>query len=269
VADIASRAADIPAATIEVIPMWRFKTAASLLLTLVFLASTGSAQVAREVAAEAFPSVVLLVMQDQNHQPIALGSGFFVRTGVVATNVHVIRGPATGYAKLIGQEAKLEIAGVVGLDSAHDLALLSVTGGKAPALPVGDSGAVQVGDEVFAVGNPEGLEGTFSGGIVSGIRNVGSDKLLQITAPISPGSSGGPVLTASGKVVGVAVATFRGGQNLNFAIPSVYLSRLIASPKAPVPLPEAAPDGREESVFSQLGGSNTEGVVGGQLKTSA
>lgn len=231
----------------------------------IFLASTGSAQVAREVATESFPSVVLLVMQDQNHQPIALGSGFFVRPGIIATNVHVIRGAVTGYAKLIGRDTKLEVAGVVGFDSAHDLALLSVTGGAAPPLPIGDSGAVQVGDEVFAVGNPEGLEGTFSEGIVSGIRKVGGDRLLQITAPISPGSSGGPVLNANGKVVGVAVATFRGGQNLNFAIPSAYLAPLIAAPKAPIPLRQVASGERKESVFNQLGGSSTEGVVGGEL----
>ena len=243
----------------------RATVAVSLLFIPIFLASVGLAQIAREVATESFPSVVLLVMQDQHHQPVALGSGFFVRPGIIATNVHVIKGATTGYAKIVGQDTKLEIAGVVGLDSAHDLALLSVTGGAAPALPVGDSGAVQVGDEVFAVGNPEGLEGTFSAGIVSGIRNVGGDRLLQITAPISPGSSGGPVLNTNGKVVGVAVATFRGGQNLNFAIPSAYLSPLIASPKEPIPLGQVAAVGGEDSAFNQLGGSNTEGVVGGEL----
>ncbi len=241
------------------------RVSVSLLFIPIFLASVGLAQVARSVATKAFPSVVLLVMQDQHHQPVALGSGFFVRPGIIATNVHVIRGAATGYAKLIGRETKLEIVGVVGLDSAHDLALLSIAGGAAPPLSVGDSGSMHVGDEVYAVGNPEGLEGTFSDGIVSGIRKIGGERLLQITAPISPGSSGGPVLNANGKVVGVAVATFRGGQNLNFAIPSAYLSTLIASPKAPIPLRQASAIGRRVSVFSQLGGSNTEGVVGGEV----
>ena len=76
-------------------------------------------------------------------------------------------------------------------------------------------------------GNPQGLEGTFSQGIVSSIRVLGADKILQITAPISPGSSGGPVLNEKGQVIGVSVATFRGGQNLNFAIPS-KLSQKVA-----------------------------------------
>lgn len=241
------------------------RVSVSLLIIPWFLASVGSAQVAQNLAKRSFPSVVLLVMQDQHHQPIALGSGFFVRPGVVATNVHVIKGATTGYAKLVGVDTRLEIAGVVGLDSAHDLALLSVSGGTAPSLPVGDSGTVQVGDEVYAIGNPEGLEGTFSEGIVSGIRNVDGDKLLQVTAPISPGSSGGPVLSSSGKVVGIAVATFQGGQNLNFAIPSAYLLPLLASAKAPIPLGHIAASAEEKGLFSKLGGSSTEGVVGGQL----
>jgi len=79
----------------------------------------------------------------------------------------------------------------VGVDDVHDLAILSVQGLKAKALPLGDSSQVAAGDEVYVVGNPQGLEGTFSTGIVSGVRKIGDDSLLQITAPISPGSSGG------------------------------------------------------------------------------
>ncbi len=153
------------------------------------------AQNAREVAQKAFQSVVLLVMEDRNGQPLALGSGFFVRDGVVATNMHVIEGAAKGHAKLIGQKSKYEVGGIVARDTAHDLVLLAVTEARAPVLPLGQSG-VAVGDEVYVVGNPLGLEGTFSAGIISGIRQLGPDTLLQITAPISPGSSGGPVLDA-------------------------------------------------------------------------
>ena len=90
---------------------------------------------------------------------------------------------------------------------------------------------VQVGESVYVAGNPRGLEGTISEGIISAIRPEGDilvdAKVLQITAAISPGSSGGPVLSGKGKVIGVSVASFRGGQNLNFAIPSNYLTELI------------------------------------------
>jgi S1-C subfamily serine protease len=82
---------------------------------------------------------------------------------------------------------------------------------------------------------------TLSLGSVSSIRNVGTDKLLQITAPISPGSSGGPVLNSRGTVIGISVATFKGGQNLNFAIPSSYLKVLLGKTGSVKPLTQAKP----------------------------
>ena len=118
----------------------------------------------------------------------------------------------------------------------RDLVLLKISASQTASLSLGDSDKVEVGDSVFAIGNPQGLEGTFSQGIVSSIREIGSDKLLQITAPISPGSSGGPVLNSEGEVIGVSVATFRDGQNLNFAIPSNYLNALILKADTLTPL---------------------------------
>ncbi len=192
---------------------------------------------ARQIAQEAFPSVVLLVMEDSTGQPTSLGSGFVLRNGFVVTNQHVIKDAARGYCKLIGKSAKYDIAGTVAIDPIHDLAILAVSGLSAPALSIDGSDQLAIGDPLYAIGNPQGLEGTFSEGIVSGIRDISGEKLLQITAPISPGSSGGPILSAGGKVVGIAVATFTGGQNLNLAIPSAYLTKLIPSISTqPLPL---------------------------------
>jgi S1-C subfamily serine protease len=222
----------------------------------------------REIAKRVSPSVVLLVMEDGSGQPLGMGSGFVVHDGIVATNMHVIEGAARGYAKLVDDKTKHDIRGIVASDAARDLVLLSVDGLKADALTIGDSKAVAVGDAVYAVGNPRGLEGTFSAGIVSSIRKIGDDSLLQITAPISPGSSGGPVVNSKGEVIGVAVATFKGGQNLNFAIPSQYLTALIPTIKAPVDLPKAAEARRakkQKSILDDMGGRSTEGVQGGQL----
>ena len=112
------------------------------------------------------------------------------------------------------------------------------------------------------MGNPQGLEGTFSQGIVSSIREVGADKLLQITAPISPGSSGGPVLNSKGKVIGVSVATYKGGQNLNFAIPSNYLKILLGKTGAIKPLAQAKPTNAQRSIVSDMGGRSSESVIG-------
>ena len=90
-------------------------------------------------------------------------------------------------------------------DEKHDLAILAVSGSSISTLSLGDSDSVSIGDVVYVVGNPEGFEGTFSDGVISGVRgsNADSGKLLQMTAPISPGSSGGPVLNARGEVIGV------------------------------------------------------------------
>lgn len=187
---------------------------------------TASGQSAPEVAKRAFQSTLLLVLQDSNGQPLSLGSGFLVSKGTIATNLHVVEGATTGYAKLVGKEAKYPIEGLVAVDEKRDLVMLKVSDSLTNTLSIADSDKVEVGERVFAVGNPQGLEGTFSQGIVSCIRQMGTDTLLQITAPVSPGSSGGPVLNSRGDVIGVSMATFRGGQNLNFAVPSKYIGNL-------------------------------------------
>lgn len=247
---------------------------------LFFGTSSAYAQTAQEIAKTAFGSTVLLVMEDANGQPLSLGSGFFVRGGEIASNLHVVEGAARGYAKLVGEKTKYDIEGITAVDPKRDLVVLKISARRSQVLPIGDSGAVQIGESVYAVGNPQGLEGTFSQGIVSSIREVGSDKLLQITAPISPGSSGGPVLNGKGEVIGVSVATFRGGQNLNFAIPSNYLKTLLgtAGPARPLqpqdalecydlgaPKVQACPPKAQRSILADLGGRSSEGVVGGQF----
>ena len=221
-----------------------------------------NAQTAQDIAEKAFSSTVLLVMEDANGQPLSLGSGFFVGAGEIASNLHVVEGAVRGYAKLVGQKTKHDLEGITAVDPERDLVVLKIAVADSPVLPLGDSDAVKVGEAVYAVGNPQGLEGTFSQGVVSSIREVGTDKLLQITAPISPGSSGGPVLNSKGEVVGVSVATFRGGQNLNFAIPSNYLKTLLEKAGPPKPLAQAKPVKVEHSILANLGGRSLEGVVG-------
>lgn len=135
-----------------------------VILSLEFTPSATSAD-ARQIATSTFPSVVLLVMEDDRGQPVSLGSGFFVKEKLIASNLHMVEGASRGYAKLVGQKTKYNISGVVGLDDRHDLALLAVDDANGTALQLGDSAKVEVGDTVFAVGNPQGLEGTFSQGI--------------------------------------------------------------------------------------------------------
>lgn len=225
-------------------------------------------QSARQIAQTAFKSVVLLEMNDPQGQPVSLGSGFFIADGIIATNAHVIEGAASGTAKLIGSEQKFSILGTVALDLHADLALLKV-GGSAPALNLGPDSKPAVGDKVYVVGNPLGLEGTFSEGIISGIRSIESDSILQMTAPISPGSSGGPVMNDSGTVIGVAVATFKDGQNLNLAVPVAYLSKMwaAASQRSVVtPLAQQASGGSDRSMVDGIGTRVESGITVSDFK---
>ncbi len=121
---------------------------------------------AREIARKVFPSVVMLVARDKNGQPVSLGSGFFVRGDAIATNRHVIEGASHIHVKIVGLNVSFEIKSIESTDKENDLALLKIETPKAQSLLLGDSRRVAVGDTVYVVGNPEGLEGTFSQGII-------------------------------------------------------------------------------------------------------
>ena len=222
----------------------------SLLAFIIFtnLSLSINAQDARLIAKNSFPSVVMLEMRDGKDKPISLGSGFFVRPDVVATNYHVIKGASDGLVKVVGKTSIYRIEGVVGFDKKKDLALLKLKGVIGKPLILADISKIEVGQEVFALGNPKGLEGTISQGIISGsnLRDVGDENLIQITAPISPGSSGGPVVNKKGEVIGVAVASLSGGQNLNFAVPSSDLALLLANLKSVSPLSQVTGENIKE-----------------------
>ena len=235
-----------------------------LAFLLIYGIVATNAQSPQQIAKKALAFTVLLVMEDANGQPLSLGSGFFVRNGQVATNLHVVKGASRGYAKLVSQKTKYDIEGITAVDAERDLVILKISVPGAQVISLGDSDTLQIGSPIYAVGNPRGLEGTFSQGIISSIRKVGTDKILQLTAPISPGSSGGPVLNDKGHVIGVSVATFRGGQNLNFAIPSNYLKKLMEQIVPTKPLSQAKSTSSKRSILDGLGDRNMEGVTGGK-----
>ncbi|HSO00343.1 MAG TPA: trypsin-like peptidase domain-containing protein, partial [Candidatus Nanopelagicales bacterium] len=164
----------------------------------------------------------------------SLGTGFSVTDrGWIVTNLHVVAG-APDIRVLTGDGKEHKASGVLDFDAEHDLALLHVDGLRA-ALPIGDSEAVAIGEAVVAIGHPLGLEATVSNGIVSSVREFKQgQQVLQITAPIAPGSSGGPLINTRGQVIGVIQATIRGGQNLNLAVPSRYVVEMLGrAEKAP------------------------------------
>ncbi len=240
-----------------------------LLIFLLCVASAAIAQTPQQIAQQAFRSTVLLVMEDKNGQPLSLGSGFFVKQGQIATNLHVVEGATRGYAKLVGKETKYNIEGYTAIDEKRDLIILKVLAIGTQTIPLGNSDLAQVGETVYAVGNPRGLEGTFSDGIISNIRPVGNDKLIQITAPLSPGNSGGPVLNRKSEVIGVSVLTIRDGQNLNFAIPSNYLKTLITKVGYAKSLSQVKSNKGQRSILTDFGNQSVGGVTGGKFKWNA
>ena len=208
-------------------------------IVLIFCTiSTALAQTAPQIAEKTLAATVYLEMQDSKGLLLGFGSGFFVRDNLIATNYHVIEGAARGTAKLVGKFTTYTIEGVTATDKTNDLALLKVTAPGIKPLPLGNSTDVKIGETVYVAGNPKGLEGTFSNGIISSRRDKNTKERLQMTAPISPGSSGGPVLNSKGEVIGVSVAGHRAldAQNLNFAIPSRYLTELLTKSKPATPL---------------------------------
>lgn len=192
-----------------------------LVATLAAAQSTPPRKSIPAIAKAANGAVVSIVMSDKDGNPIAQGSGFFVsKDGLVVTNYHVIAEGVSAVVKLPDGAFYL-VDGVLAFDKVRDIAVIKAHGENFHMLTLADSDRVQVGQEVVAIGNPLSLESTVSNGIVSSIRslNDNGEKYLQITAPISPGSSGGPLFNMEGQVVGITTMYIKGGENLNFAIP--------------------------------------------------
>jgi S1-C subfamily serine protease len=108
---------------------------------------------------------------------------------------------------------------VAGFDLEHDVAALKIEGTGLPSVHLGTSSAVKSGDHVTVLGARPGLESTLSDEIISAVREAGAFRLFQISAPISHGSSGGPLFDDFGNVIALAVSTIESGENLNFAVP--------------------------------------------------
>ncbi len=174
--------------------------------------------------------------QHQRMQPVeARGSGFIIDAdGTIITNNHVVRG-AKSVTVTLDDGTELP-AKVIGRDARTDVAVLRVDAGhKLPYLQLGDSGQVRPGEWVVAMGNPYGLGGTVTAGIVSSIgRDIGEgpyDNFIQIDAPINRGNSGGPLFTQDGRVVGVntAILSPTGGSiGIGFAIPSNMVKSVVS-----------------------------------------
>lgn len=229
--------------------------------SLLLAASVASAQTVspQEVFRRAAPSVVVVEIKEYPKsgpsRVIASGSGVVIPSRdkdktTIVTNCHVVDKSPRGMVGITQGEAK-GLGQVVGRDDERDLCVVqavifAVSGQflrtdegkpafkKLPAVEVGSSQWLEVGDQVYAVGAPQGLELSLSNGLVSGFREYKGNEYIQTTAPISKGSSGGGLFDAQGRLVGITTMYVEDGQALNFAVPAELISAVPALTKPPL-----------------------------------
>ena len=171
------------------------------------------------------PSIVVVKAIDESDHVLALGSGVVIARDVVVSNCHVFTENGTSSASVFYRNkqfpAKLRYA-----DPEHDLCSLTVPGLGAPPVKMRGTSAVEVGEDAYAIGAPEGYELTLSNGIISSLRHVPGGTIIQMTTPISPGSSGGGLFDSEGRLIGITSYYGAKGQQLNFALPSEWIDAL-------------------------------------------
>jgi len=203
------------------------KIFASLTLAFVCFPIVYAQDFLPELVRRIKPSAVAIETFDAKGATLSRGSGFFISNDKIITNRHVIEKSSRVEIHLMDGK-KFTVRGVLAIDGEGDLALLQVDVPPASAAPLPMvRTAPQEGESIVVIGNPFGLEGSVSNGIVSAVREIpGYGKIIQITAPISPGSSGSPVVNMRGQVIGVATLQAAEGQSLNFAVPSERIAQL-------------------------------------------
>lgn len=216
---------------------WRRPLAAlfswSLIIALSAVPTASAAPAApapsiQELYRRASPAVVFITQVDAAGKTTSLASGFIVSpNGVIVTNHHVIdpdQGAVHIRVKVPRGDVYTDVR-VIYAEPRRDFAVITIKAAGLPALPVADSDKVEVGDRVIAIGNPKGLELTLTEGIVESVRLDPQNgyRFIQHQAPISPGSSGGPLLNMKGEVIGINAFGFKDAQNLNGAIPINYV----------------------------------------------
>jgi hypothetical protein len=187
---------------------------------------TSSQEIARKVA----PAVVLIKGAALDGSDVA-GTGFVVdESGTIVTNLHVIENLSHGAVRMPNGDI-YDHFNVHAFDERKDIAIIQVAGFGLPKVDLGDSDEVQPGQRALLFGNPLGLEGSISEGIVSAIRRLKAGyRVIQTDAAANPGNSGGPLVDAAGRAVGILSFMRVEGENLNFAVPINYARGMLAQP---------------------------------------
>jgi tetratricopeptide (TPR) repeat protein len=202
-----------------------YGTLAFLLLALLSaLPQSALALTASQVYEQVKDSVVVVKAYDRQGKLTGLGSGVMLPSGDIITNYHVVK---SGARYTVGRGKQATLATLKTGDPDKDLCLLTARNLTAKPAHLGKASKLKVGEPVFAVGAPQGLELSLSEGIASQLRG-GPPPIIQTTVAISKGSSGGGLFNAKGELVGITTFYLKGGQSLNFAVPVEWIGEMAA-----------------------------------------
>ena len=197
-------------------------------LPLILLVAFAQSVLAQSAVETALAATVTIEVTGPDGE--SSGSGFITSSdGIIVTAAHVMEGATSAVVRLQNGE-ELNVEGVIEIDGVKDFAIVRVAGFDLPTVPLGNADNVSVGQRIIVIGAPIGLSGTVSDGLVAADRLVDGTRMIQISAPTSPGNSGGPVLTEQGQVIGLVVSGIaaEGAENLNFALPINYVRGQLA-----------------------------------------
>ncbi|MGH6627256.1 MAG: S1C family serine protease [Burkholderiaceae bacterium] len=190
-----------------------------------FSALAQGAHTAETIFEQASPSIWGVEAFDAQHRQINAGSAVVVGPGLLVTNCHVL---ARSRSITVRRENLSYDATLEAPDPERDLCQLRVANFSAPAVEIADISSLKIGARVYAIGNPRKFEATISDGLLSGLRrsDMGALEVIQTTAPISAGSSGGGLFDARGRLIGITTSMVRDAQNLNFALPASWIPEI-------------------------------------------
>lgn len=195
-----------------------------MLAIFLMTSTTASSSSGKNIYQQSVRSVVYIESYDNSDTLISQGSGFYIKKDTVVTNFHVIKNST--YLLIYDIDGKFTYCNTASsFDVNKDIAILKIRP-QSSFLTMNFKDKPNIGDNIFVISSPRGFKFSISDGILSGIRNINNINLYQMTAPISPGSSGGPVLDEKGNVIGIASSYFKDGQNINFSIPITYIKDL-------------------------------------------
>lgn len=199
------------------------------------------------------PSVFVVEALGRNGESLDLGSGVAIAPNLLVTNCHVVQ---NGFSLRISRDHKKWAARLVEALPNHDLCGLRPSQLDMEPVSIRSSSTLETGESVYAIGAPEGLELTFSQGVISGLRETDGAHMVQTSAPTSPGSSGGGLFDAEGNLVGITTFQLRQGQSLNFAMPGEWISDLMiahSNKTAGAPPPAVTDPALESTAWIEIG----------------